>query len=127
MELTEREAKLAQAKMELGKERMELEHLKQQLRQSKCSLCRIGVKNTEISELNPLNDITVHDKPLKNYDIFSTSSFDVLHQRLSNVEALIDDAVVNVPQSPKSHHFPLSSDEHLLNSNSLSKSIINPF
>lgn len=118
MELTEREAKLAQAKMELGKERMELQNLKQQLRQSKCSLCRIGAKNTEISELNLLNDIITHDKPLKNSDIFSASSFDGLQQRLSNVEALIDD--VNVPQSSKLDHFYTSSDEH----NSLSKSII---
>lgn len=127
MELTEREAKLAQAKMELGKERMELQHLRQQLRQSKCSLCRIGEKNTEISELNPLNDITVHDKPLTKYDLFSASSFDGLQQRLSNVEALMDDVAVNIPKSPKSHHLRLNSDEHLLNTNPLSESIIVPF
>lgn len=124
MELTEREAKLSQSKMELGKERMELQHLRQQLRQSKCSLCRIGVKNTEISDLDPLNDIT--DKPLPNIDIFSSNSFDGLQQRLSNVEAMIDDVIINVPQSPNSlHHFRLNSETNFINS--LSKTIIDPF
>lgn len=98
MELTEREAKLSQTKMELGKERVELQHMRQQLRQSKCSLCRIGYKNAEISELDPLKDITTHDKSIPKFDFLSSNSFDGLQQRLTNVESMIDD-VINVPQS----------------------------
>lgn len=123
MELTEREAKLSQAKMELGKERMELQHLRQQLHQSKCSLCRIGVKNTEISDFDPLNDISTNDKPL-----FSSNSFGGLQQRLSNVEAMIDDVIINDPQSHKSfHNFHINGEENFANAHSISKSVIDPF
>lgn len=115
MELTQREAKLSQAKMELGRERMELQGIRQQLRQSKCSLCRIGVQNREISELDPLNDIDSkgdgiagpmdHCKmSLSKFDIFSSNSFDGLQQRLLNVDAMIDDVIISAPQSPKHRH-----------------------
>lgn len=142
IELTEREAKLSQAKMELGRERMELQGLRQQLRQSKCSLCRIGAQNREISELDPLNDIDSNigmdptaAKPssssLTKFDIFSSNSFDGLQQRLLNVEAMIDDVVISAPQSPSRHR-------HLFNLNaggdrlptaaySLPKIAIDPF
>lgn len=125
MELTEREAKLSQAKMELGKERMELQHLRQQLRQSKCSLCRIGVKNAEISELDPLKDIDANDGPLAKFDFFTSNSFDGLQQRLSNVEAMIDDVIINVPQSPKHRNLYHTGDNS--GANLLSKTIIDPF
>lgn len=92
IELTEREAKFSQAKMELGKERMELHRLRQQLRSSKCSLCRIGAQNRDISEMDPLDDITtVNDKPGPKLDFFAmNSSFDGLQQRLSNADFMID-------------------------------------
>lgn len=144
IELTEREAKLSQAKMELGKERMELQILRQQLRQSKCSLCRIGVQNREISELDPLNDIDSHGgggcgiggmdptKPslssLSKFDIFSSNSFDGLQQRLLNVEAMIDDVVISAPQSPKHRHlFNLNAGDRLPTAHSLTKIVIDPF
>lgn len=126
IELTEREAKLSQAKMELGKERMELQGVRQQLRQSKCSLCRIGAQNREISELDPLNDIDANDKPLSKLDIFSSNSFDGLQQRLSNVEAMIDDVVVHIPQSPNRRHI-IPFNDSLSNANSLAKFFIDPF
>lgn len=127
IELTEREAKLSQSKMELGKERMELQALRQQLRQSKCSLCRIGAQNREISELDPLNDIdsniggivgtmdqTKPSSSLSKFDIFSSNSFDGLQQRLLNVEAMIDDVVISAPQSPKHRHlFNLNASDRL--------------
>lgn len=128
IELTEREAKLSQAKMELGKERMELQGLRQQLRQSKCSLCRIGAQNREISELDPLNDIDASDKPYQKFDIFSSNSFDGLQQRLSNVEAMIDDVIITVPQSPKHRHlFHLNANDVSQNAHSLPKIVIDPF
>lgn len=121
IELTQREAKLSHAKLELGRERMELQGLRQQLRQSKCSLCRIGVQNREISELDPLNDIdsggggaddggiagTFHHSSrasLPKFDIFSSNSFDGLQQRLSHMDATIDDIIISAPQSPKHRH-----------------------
>lgn len=128
IELTEREAQLSHAKMELGKERMELQGIRQQLRQSKCSLCRIGAQNREISELDPLNDIDAHDKPFTKFDIFSSNSFDGLQQRLSNVEAMIDDVIVGVPQSPNQRHlFRLNGNDSLKTAHSLPKTVIDPF
>lgn len=137
IELTEREAKLSQAKMELGKERMELQGLRQQLRQSKCSLCRIGAQNREISELDPLNDIdgTAMDplaKPSSSSLFFSANSFDGLQQRLLNVEAMIDDVVISAPQSPsrQRHLFHLNGSGDRLPTaaaHSLPKIAIDPF
>lgn len=128
IELTEREAKLSQAKMELGKERMELQGLRQQLRQSKCSLCRIGAQNREISELDPLNDIVGNDKLYSKLDVFSSNSFDGLQQRLSNVETMIDDVIINIPPLPTQMKFySLNSGEKLQNSNLLPNSTIDPF
>lgn len=122
IELTERETKLSEAKMELGKERMELQRLRQQLRQSKCSLCRIGAQNREISEIDPMNDI-VNDKPFGKLDFFSSNSFDGLQQRLSNVETMIDDVVINIPQlSTPMKLYNLS--ENLPNPYSLPKSVM---
>lgn len=128
IELTEREAKLSQAKMDLGKERMELQGLRQQLRQSKCSLCRIGAQNREISELDPLNDIVGNDKLYSKLDVFSSNSFDGLQQRLSNVETMIDDVIINIPPLPTQMKFySLNSGEKLQNSNLLPNSTIDPF
>lgn len=56
-DLTDRETKLSQTKIDLSKERIALLNVAQQLRQSKCSLCRIGIQNCELSEIDPLNDI----------------------------------------------------------------------
>lgn len=131
IELTEREAKLSQAKMELGKERMDLQGLRRQLRQSKCSLCRIGAQNHEISELDPLNDISAAahvNKSYAKFDIFSSNSFDGLQQRLSNVESMIDDVIIDVPQSPKNRHlFHLNANDSSQNAHSLPKIVIDPF
>lgn len=128
IELTEREAKLSQAKMELGKERMELQGLRQQLRQSKCSLCRIGAQNREISELDPLNDIVGNDKLYSKLDVFSSNSFDGLQQRLSNVETMIDDVIINIPPMPTQMKFySLNSGEKVQNSNLLPNSSTDPF
>lgn len=57
--LIDRETKLSQAKIDLSKERITLQHLAKQLRQSKCSLCRIGIQNNELSDMDPLNDIKI--------------------------------------------------------------------
>lgn len=142
IELTEREAKLSQAKMELGKERMELQGVRQQLRQSKCSLCRIGAQNREISELDPLNDIDSNigmdptaakqsSSSLAKFDIFSSNSFDGLQQRLLNVEAMIDDVVISAPQSPSRHrhlfHLNGGGDRLPAAAHSLPKTAIDPF
>lgn len=132
--------------MELGKERMELQGMRQQLRQSKCSLCRIGAQNREISELDPLNDIDSNigigmdpaaiAKPssssLTKFDIFSSNSFDGLQQRLLNVEAMIDDVVISAPQSPSKHrhlfsHLNASGDRLPIAAHSLPKNVIDPF
>lgn len=56
-DLTDRETKLSQAKIHLSKERIALQNVAQQLRQSKCSLCRIGIQNRDLSEMDPLMDI----------------------------------------------------------------------
>lgn len=125
IELTDREAKLSQAKLELGKERVELQGARQQLRQSKCSLCRIDAQNREIAELDPLNDIAANDRPLQKFDIFSSNSFDGLQQRLINVESMIDDVIITIPQSQNRFH--LNDRDSAQNAHSLPKIVIDPF
>lgn len=51
VDLGEREAKLSQEKLELSKERLELQALQKKLFQSRCSLCKIGDKSKEISDI----------------------------------------------------------------------------
>lgn len=58
-ELGEREAKLSQEKLELSKERIELQTIRKRLFQGRCSLCRIGERSQEISEL--LTNGDAHD------------------------------------------------------------------
>lgn len=50
-ELSERESKLSYEKLELSKERMELQVLRRKLFQGRCSLCKIGERSREISNL----------------------------------------------------------------------------
>jgi hypothetical protein len=44
-ELADRESSIASEKLQISKERLELQALKQKLAESKCSLCRIGEAN----------------------------------------------------------------------------------
>lgn len=63
LELTEREKRLAEAKIQLSATRMELQRQKHQIRQSKCSLCRIGAQNQEIAEHGGiLDDMTLTEQ-----------------------------------------------------------------
>lgn len=50
-ELSVREAKLSHEKLELCKERMELQAMRKKLFQTRCSLCKIGEKSKEISDM----------------------------------------------------------------------------
>lgn len=50
-ELSAREAKLSHEKLELSKERMELQAMRKKLFQTRCSLCKIGEKSKEISDM----------------------------------------------------------------------------
>lgn len=46
-----REQNVSAQKLELSKERLELQSIKRKLYQSRCSLCKIGDRSKEISEL----------------------------------------------------------------------------
>lgn len=50
-ELTEREAKVSQDKLEISKERLELQKLKKKVFDNRCSLCKIGERSQELSNL----------------------------------------------------------------------------
>lgn len=63
VELTEREKNVSEAKIQLSVARMELQRLKQQIRQSKCSLCRVGAQNQNIDDHgSALDDIVLDDE-----------------------------------------------------------------
>ncbi|XP_037908987.1 fas-binding factor 1 homolog isoform X2 [Hermetia illucens] len=47
----QREAQLSQDRVDLSRQRFELQEIKKRLETTKCSLCRIGEKNNEISQI----------------------------------------------------------------------------
>ncbi|EDV96660.1 fas-binding factor 1 [Drosophila grimshawi] len=49
-ELSEKEAQLSQERMLLTQDRLALQKMKQQIGQSKCALCKMGVENVEFSQ-----------------------------------------------------------------------------
>ena len=59
-ELAERETTLSQAKLEISKERLELQTMRRKLFQTRCSLCKIGEQSKEISELLTRSDKEQH-------------------------------------------------------------------
>lgn len=65
LELTEREKNVAEAKIQLSTSRMELQRLKQQIRQSKCSLCRVGAQNQSIADQGSVLDDIVLDEEMQ--------------------------------------------------------------
>lgn len=79
-ELSEREAKLSQDKLDLSKERMEMQALRKQQLQSRCSLCKIGEKSKELS--NILTNVDTEKLTHKPYD-FATD-IDVAANSLLN-------------------------------------------
>lgn len=88
--------KLSQAKMELSKERMTLQNYERQLRQTKCSLCRIGAQNRDLSEQDPLNDITMPGRFTSK--LISTNPNDEYDSGLPNVDDLLaNDARIDIP------------------------------
>ncbi|XP_055371996.1 putative leucine-rich repeat-containing protein DDB_G0290503 [Condylostylus longicornis] len=55
--LSERETQLSQERLLLSKERIDLQELKKKVELSKCSLCKIGERSIEISNIITGNDI----------------------------------------------------------------------
>lgn len=51
-----REENVSAQKLELSKERLELQSIRRKLYQSRCSLCKIGDRSKEISDLLTKND-----------------------------------------------------------------------
>ncbi|XP_030570367.1 trichohyalin [Drosophila novamexicana] len=49
-ELSEKEAQISQERMLLSQDRMTLHKIKQQISQSKCALCKMGVENVEFAQ-----------------------------------------------------------------------------
>lgn len=90
VELTKREMRVSQAKMELSKERVALQNYARQLRQTKCSLCRIGVQNRDLSRLDPLADIAKEKfNPKMNFVTGNPSSIDEFDYGLPTVDDLL--------------------------------------
>lgn len=50
-ELTEREVKLSQAKLELSRERMRIQQLAKQFYENRCSLCRLSDQRLEMPDM----------------------------------------------------------------------------
>lgn len=96
-ELTEREAKLSQAKLELSKERMELQQLRKQLRQTRCSLCKIGDHNKELTDLITKND----SDPLNRISGDTNSRWRMPSvDELLNAETIAENMQINLRRKP---------------------------
>jgi hypothetical protein len=55
-EIAERESKMANEKLEISKERMQLQALKQKLSETKCSLCKIGEESIGLARNSERTD-----------------------------------------------------------------------
>ncbi|XP_055906091.1 fas-binding factor 1 [Eupeodes corollae] len=50
-ELSEKESRLSQERLKLSQERIDLQNMRSKLEQNRCSLCRIGERNGELSQV----------------------------------------------------------------------------
>lgn len=68
-ELAEREAKLSQEKLDISKQRLELNELWKKIFKNRCSLCKIDARTTEISEklFRKNNNDSLDSVPTNNY------------------------------------------------------------
>lgn len=64
-DLLHREQNVSAQKLELSRERLELQSIRRKLYQSRCSLCKIGDRSKEISDLLTKNDQQQPDNSLR--------------------------------------------------------------
>lgn len=94
-EFSEREAKLSQEKLDLSKERIELQALRKRLFSGRCSLCKIGEKSKELS--NILTNVEGLDTDLLAYEssdilhgIDMLTNGDILQNTFGNLDGVVD-------------------------------------
>lgn len=83
-DLTFRERSLSQAKLEMAKERIELQSLHNKLSQTRCSLCKIGERSQELADIltkgmndNPYCSTAADGVNAATNEINYKSSFDI--------------------------------------------------
>jgi Fas-binding factor 1 len=87
-ELGEREDRLAREKIEMSKERLELQALRKKLYQSRCSLCKIGERSQEISDI-----LTSSEPVADDHKIIEANFLELQRQEASKMDKLFDSDV----------------------------------
>ncbi|XP_055856296.1 restin homolog [Episyrphus balteatus] len=88
-ELSEKESRLSQERLKLSQDRIDLQNLKSKLDQNRCSLCRIGERNGELSQVLRSNNRITDGIPLiDDHQYFMERSG-------NDVDRLIDENVSN--------------------------------
>lgn len=62
-DLNRRETKLSQSRLDLSRERLELQTLRKKLYQSRCSLCKIGERSQELTDLLTTQESKMNQLP----------------------------------------------------------------
>lgn len=93
----QREQNVSAQKLELSKERLELQSIRSKLYQSRCSLCKIGDRSKEIADLLTKND----QKRENSFQVPNTIDdiAEVPFKELTNFDNMIDTELANALQS----------------------------
>lgn len=114
MELSERETRLAREKLDINTEKLELQEQRKKLFDSRCSLCRIGDKATELKGIikhqqNDIND-DFDNINSANDERINGESFGTLFKHDMNLMTDISEDLENVPNLVDMNDEMLDSD-----------------
>lgn len=108
-ELTEREVKLSQAKLELSRERMRLQQLTKQFYETRCSLCKLSDQRLEMPDMLNTSNEYMHAIPAQ-----PDSRMPTVDELLnSDAHSIIDRLSLKLNQLP-AHNNKWSAPENVL-------------
>lgn len=100
-ELTEREVKLSQAKLELSRERMRLQQLTKQLYERRCSLCKLADQRLDMPDmLNTTNELNT----MQTQSEYRMPTVDEILN--SDAQSIIDKLSLKLDQLPFQNKLP---------------------
>lgn len=124
MEQSEREAKLARERLDLNQEKLDLQSQRKKLFETRCSLCRIGEKATELKgmlqsdskDFDDINSANIEHMNVENFSMASGNIRSFYHQD-ANFTPSVD--LENVPNLTDMDDDFLDSDLLMLKLNVL--------
>ncbi|XP_055691186.1 cingulin-like protein 1 [Lutzomyia longipalpis] len=98
-DLCQREEKLSQSWEKLSKERLELQAMRRNLTESKCSLCRFGQTNQKIADLLSRSPISGDKAPVESHRVAEVRS---LTEEIEKLPSITDDDLLIASKMKKS-------------------------